>query len=129
MKDRLDGWAFTATTAAIGLSVATIFIDLYPNVMVSSTSSRNNLTVANAAAGAYSLKIMSIVAIVLVYQGWSYFTFRHRIIGPQAAATETPESRASPPRRAASPDAGSPSILLRSVHVRAGDRRVRDSRT
>ena len=53
--------------------MATIFIDLYPNVMVSSTSAKN-LTVANAAAGDYSLKIMSIVAImlfpiVLVYQG------------------------------------------------------------
>jgi cytochrome d ubiquinol oxidase subunit II len=101
VKDRHDGWAFTATTVAIGLTVATICIDLYPNVMVSSTSSKNNLTVANAAAGDYSLKIMSIVAIVLfpivlVYQGWSYYTFRHRVIGPRTATPQTPEAPEAP---------------------------------
>ena len=90
VKDRHDGWAFDGDAVAIGLTVATIFIDLYPNVMVSSTSSEYNLTVANAASGDYSLKIMSIVAIVLfpivlVYQGWNYYTFRHRIVGPRAA--------------------------------------------
>ena len=93
VKDRHDGWAFTATTVAIGLTVATIFIDLYPNVMVSSTSSKNNLTIENAASGAYALKIMTIVAvvlfpIVLVYQGWNYYTFRQRIVGPPAATPE-----------------------------------------
>ena len=73
--------------------MATIFIDLYPNVMVSSTSSKNNLTIENAASGAYALKIMTIVAvvlfpIVLVYQGWNYYTFRQRIVGPPAATPE-----------------------------------------
>src|SRR5262249_23574977 len=46
VRDKHDGWAFTATAIAIALSVASIFIDLYPNVMVSSTSSDNNLTVS-----------------------------------------------------------------------------------
>ena len=77
--------------------MATIFIDLYPNVMVSSTSSNNNLTIENAAAGTYSLKVMTIVAVVLfpvvlLYQGWNYYTFRHRIVGPPAATPEPAET-------------------------------------
>ncbi len=32
----------------MAMTVVSIFIDLYPNVMVSSTDSANNLTVANA---------------------------------------------------------------------------------
>ena len=51
VRDGHDGWAFTVTSVAIGLSVLSIFIDLYPNVMVSSTDSAYNLTVAGAASG------------------------------------------------------------------------------
>ena len=106
VRDRHDGWAFTATTIAIGLTVVTIFVDLYPNVMVSSTSPENNLTVANASSSPYSLKIMSIVAIVLfpvvlVYQGWNYYTFRHRIVGPAAASPEPPPTAPPAPSPAA----------------------------
>jgi hypothetical protein len=54
VRDRHDGWAFTATAIAIALTVISIFVDLYPNVMVSSTSSDNNLTVSNAASGNYA---------------------------------------------------------------------------
>ena len=35
-----EGWAFTAALIAIGCTVASLFVDLYPNVMVSSTNSR-----------------------------------------------------------------------------------------
>ncbi len=40
-----DGLAFTATTLMIGLIMATIFLNLYPRVMVSSTSATFDLTV------------------------------------------------------------------------------------
>jgi cytochrome d ubiquinol oxidase subunit II len=104
VRDHYDGWAFAATMSAIGFSVATIFIDLYPNVMVSSTSSDNNLTIASAASSPYSLRVMTIVAVtllplVLVYQAWSYYVFRQRI--------------ASPPSPAATPPAADPSALER----------------
>jgi cytochrome d ubiquinol oxidase subunit II len=61
-----------------------IFVGLYPNVMVSSTSAANNLTVHNTASGAYSLKVMTVVAIVLLpfvlaYQTWTYYVFRRRL--------------------------------------------------
>jgi len=93
-----DGWAFTSSAIAIAASVGSIFIQLYPNVMVSSTNAAYNLTVHNAASGAYALKVMTIVTviffpIVLIYQGWSFHVFRGRVKGPPAQ----PERAASVP--------------------------------
>lgn len=86
-----EGRAFAATAIAIGGTVASLFANLYPNVMVSSTSAANNLTVANTASGDYALKVMTVVAlvlfpVVLLYQGWSYWVFRARISVPSSAA-------------------------------------------
>ncbi len=82
-----DGWAFAASAVAIAATVGSIFIDLYPNVMVSSTNAANNLTVNNAASGHYALTVMTVVAViffplVLLYQGWSFHVFRGRIRAP-----------------------------------------------
>jgi cytochrome d ubiquinol oxidase subunit II len=79
-----DGWAFTGTAAAIGLTVAALFTTLYPDVLPSTISAANSLTVHNAASSPYTLKIMTGVAaaftpIVLLYQGWTYWVFRRRI--------------------------------------------------
>ena len=76
---------------AIAASVGSIFIDLYPNVMVSSTNAAYNLTVHNAASGGYALKVMTIVVViflpvVLLYQGWSFHVFRGRLKAPPAHA-------------------------------------------
>ncbi|HXW59262.1 MAG TPA: cytochrome d ubiquinol oxidase subunit II [Solirubrobacteraceae bacterium] len=89
-----DGWAFTSSAIAIAASVGSIFIQLYPNVMVSSTNAAYNLTVHNAASGPYALKVMTIVTviffpIVLIYQGWSFHVFRGRLKEP-AAEPEAP---------------------------------------
>jgi cytochrome d ubiquinol oxidase subunit II len=82
--DRSAGWAFAATTVAMALTVLSIFTELYPNVMVSSTSAAYNLTISNTASNSYSLKLMTIVVViflpvVLLYQGWTYYVFRQRI--------------------------------------------------
>ena len=79
-----QGWAFVATTVAIGVSIITIFVDLYPRVMVSSTNPAYSLTVHNSASTPYTLKVMTVVAVVilpvvLAYQGWTYYVFRRRI--------------------------------------------------
>jgi cytochrome d ubiquinol oxidase subunit II len=79
-----DGGSFTATAMAIGGTVAALFANLYPDVMVSSTTPANNLTVAATASGDYALKVMTVVAaimfpVVLMYQGWSYWVFRARL--------------------------------------------------
>jgi cytochrome d ubiquinol oxidase subunit II len=84
---RRDGWAFTATAVAIGLTVASVFTNLYPDVMVSSTSASSSLTVDGAASSHYALTVMTVVAvvflpIVLAYQIWTYVVFRRRVTAP-----------------------------------------------
>jgi cytochrome d ubiquinol oxidase subunit II len=81
-----NGAAFVATAAGIVLGVATLFTSLYPRVMVSQPSFGNSLTVENAASAHYTLAVMSVVALlvtplVLLYQGWTYHVFRHRLGG------------------------------------------------
>jgi cytochrome bd ubiquinol oxidase subunit II len=82
--ERCEGWAFAATTIAMAASIASIFTELYPRVMVSSTSPAFNLTIHNTASGSYSLKVMSVVVaiflpVVLVYTAWTYHVFRRRL--------------------------------------------------
>jgi len=52
--------------------------------MVSSLNPAWSLTIYNAASGPYTLRVMTIVAViflpvVLGYQAWSYWVFRHRV--------------------------------------------------
>ena len=79
-----EGWAFIGTFVAITIGVAGLFLALFPDVMPTSLDSGISLTTTNAAATAYTLKIMTVVAvvftpIVLMYQGWTYWVFRKRI--------------------------------------------------
>lgn len=83
-KNKSFGWAFILSAATILLGISNTFLALYPNVMVSSIDPAYNLTIYNAASSTYTLKTMSIIAlifvpIVLLYQGWSYWVFRKRI--------------------------------------------------
>jgi cytochrome d ubiquinol oxidase subunit II len=84
---RREGWAFLGTALAIALAVVTLFVALYPDVMPSSTNPAYSLTIDNASSTQYTLSIMTVVAviftpIVLVYQGWTYWVFRKRVIAP-----------------------------------------------
>jgi len=97
-----DGWAFTCSAIAIAATVGSLFIELYPNVMVSSTNAAYNLTVANSASGHYALTVMTIVTalflpIVLLYQGWSFHVFRGRITAPPDAPEQPPAAAAAQP--------------------------------
>jgi cytochrome d ubiquinol oxidase subunit II len=89
-----EGRSFAATAVTIGGTVAALFANLYPNVMVSSTDTANNLTVNGAASSEYALKVMTVVAlvmtpVVLLYQGWSYWVFRARISTPPEPTATT----------------------------------------
>lgn len=84
VRQEKDGWAFIMNTLAMLLTTATVFLILYPRVMVSSLDPTLSLTIYNVASGPTTLKTMSIVALifvplVLLYQGWSYWIFRKRI--------------------------------------------------
>jgi cytochrome d ubiquinol oxidase subunit II len=72
------------TSVTILFTMATYFLVLFPNVMVSSTDPAYNLTIYNASSTPYTLQVMTIVAlifvpIVLIYQGWSFYIFRARV--------------------------------------------------
>ncbi|NNJ08845.1 cytochrome d ubiquinol oxidase subunit II [Chloroflexales bacterium ZM16-3] len=78
------GWAFIMTSLNIALSVITIFMSLFPRVMVSSLNPDWSLTIYNASSSPKTLTVMTVVAlvfvpIVLIYQGWSYWVFRQRL--------------------------------------------------
>jgi cytochrome d ubiquinol oxidase subunit II len=88
IRDGHAAWGFAATTAAIATTVSSIFVTLYPNVMVSSTNTAYNLTVAKSASSSYALTTMTVVAViftplVLGYQAWSYYVFRARVSAPR----------------------------------------------
>jgi cytochrome d ubiquinol oxidase subunit II len=90
-----EGRSFASTALTIGGTVAALFANLYPDVMVSSTTTANNLTVAGTASGNYALKVMTVVAavmlpVVLLYQGWSYWVFRARINTPAELGETAP---------------------------------------
>ena len=79
-----EGWAFATTAIAMAGTVSSLFVDLFPNVLISSTDAAYNLTVTGAASGTYALKVMTVAAaifvpLVLLYQAWTYRVFRARV--------------------------------------------------
>ncbi len=79
-----QGWAFIMVAATIATTIITSFMIMFPRVMISSLNSDWSLTIYNASSSPYTLKVMTIVAlifvpVVLVYQGWSYWIFRKRL--------------------------------------------------
>jgi cytochrome d ubiquinol oxidase subunit II len=105
----LEGWAFTSTTVAMAASISSIFLSLYPRVMVSSTNPAYDLTVQNTSSSPYALKVMTIIAVlifplVLLYQGWTYYVFRRRLSPTDAPVVA--EQGGSDRHDAASPVAG-----------------------
>jgi cytochrome bd ubiquinol oxidase subunit II len=84
LKQKRDGWAFAMTATGIAASITSLFLILYPRVMISSLNPDWSLTIYNASSSPYTLQVMTIVAVifipvVLAYQAWSYWVFRKRI--------------------------------------------------
>lgn len=81
---RRPGVGFTFSCLSIISVTAAYFAGLFPRIMVSSLNPAWSLTIKNASSSEYTLTLMTIVAlifvpIVLIYQGWTYWTFRHRV--------------------------------------------------
>ncbi|WP_301108094.1 cytochrome d ubiquinol oxidase subunit II [Sporosarcina sp.] len=86
LKTKREGLSFTMTGLILIIVMASFFVALFPNVMISSMDPAFNMSIADAASGEYSLKIMTVVAftmvpIVLAYTIWSYYVFRKRLTG------------------------------------------------
>ncbi|MBR2626959.1 MAG: cytochrome d ubiquinol oxidase subunit II [Peptococcaceae bacterium] len=79
-----SGLAFVASILAILFVTVMVFATMFPNVLISTLNPLWNLTIYNACSSPYTLKIMTIVAltlvpIVLIYQGWTFWIFRKRV--------------------------------------------------
>ncbi|GAA5416145.1 cytochrome bd-I ubiquinol oxidase subunit 2 [Paraliobacillus ryukyuensis] len=79
-----EGLAFTMSGLGLSFTVLSIFVGLFPRVMISSIDKAFDLTVYNASSGSYSLKVMTFMALgilpfVLGYTIWSYYIFRKRV--------------------------------------------------
>ena len=84
LRSGRSGWAFAGGGLAVVLTTAAVFAGLFPRVMVSSLNPQWSLTIYNASSSPYTLKVMTIVAltlvpVVLLYQGWTYWVFRRRV--------------------------------------------------
>jgi len=79
-----DGFAFLASAVATMSLVAVYFFALHPAVLPARNNPAFTLTIDNASSSPYTLKVMTIVAllmtpIVLAYEAWSYWVFRKRL--------------------------------------------------
>jgi cytochrome bd ubiquinol oxidase subunit II len=84
VRQNRDGWGFTLSGATILLAAASIFVQLFPRVLVSNLNPAWSLTIYNSSSSPYTLSIMSIVALILVpivlaYQIWTYWLFKRRV--------------------------------------------------
>lgn len=76
--------AFYASCLTILMVTFTGVIGLFPNLIPSSIDPNYSLTIYNSSSSVYTLKIMTVVALVFVpiaiaYQIWSYRVFRQRL--------------------------------------------------
>lgn len=83
-RRRRDLAAFLAGGLPVLLLVGTLFVDLYPRVLVSSTTPSGSLTIFNANAAPQVLTVLTVLAavcapIALLYQGWTWLVFRSRL--------------------------------------------------
>jgi cytochrome d ubiquinol oxidase subunit II len=81
-----DAFAFASGAVAVLLVPVWEFACLWPDVLPARNNSAFSLTVHNASSSDYTLKVMTVVAlvmtpIVLAYQAWSYWVFRARVAG------------------------------------------------
>jgi cytochrome d ubiquinol oxidase subunit II len=76
--------AFACTAITIAMATVQLFWGLFPYVMPASNDVTLSLTVANASSSQHTLEVMSIATLILLplvlaYQAWSYWVFRHRV--------------------------------------------------
>jgi cytochrome d ubiquinol oxidase subunit II len=76
--------AFVCSAAVIALSIFSVGVGLFPNLLISTTNPQYNLTVSNAASSSNTLTVLFIIAViglpfVLLYTGGVYYIFRGKV--------------------------------------------------
>jgi len=95
LASKREGRAFALSAGAIALLFTSLFVSLYPDALPSTTSPAYNLALTGASSTHYTQTVMTVVAIVFVpivlaYQGWTYWVFRHRLGRDDFEGTPTP---------------------------------------
>jgi len=90
-----DGRAFALSAGAIALLFVSLFVELFPTALGSTTDPAYGLSLAAASSSHYTQTVMTVVAIVFVpivlaYQAWTYWVFRHRLGRDDFQGTPTP---------------------------------------
>src|SRR5664279_92308 len=85
-----EGVAFGVSAVATLLVPVWVFACLWPDVLPARNNAAWSLTVHNASSSPYTLKVMTVVAVVLTpialaYQAWTYWVFRARVTGADIA--------------------------------------------
>jgi cytochrome d ubiquinol oxidase subunit II len=81
---RREGVAFVGMVVVIAAVVVLLFGSMYPNLLPSTLNPDWSVTIYNGSSTPYTLAIMSwasltLLPLVLMYQGWTYWVFRKRI--------------------------------------------------
>ena len=81
---RREGWAFVSMVGVISAVAVLVFGAMYPNLLPSTLNPEWSVTIYNGSSTPYTLKIMSwasltLLPLVMIYQGWTYWVFRRRI--------------------------------------------------
>jgi cytochrome bd ubiquinol oxidase subunit II len=84
ISEKRFGWAFGLLGTTIVLATVTVFLGMFPRVLISSINPAYSLTIYNASSSPYTLGVMTIVALIFVpivlgYQIWNYYVFRQRV--------------------------------------------------
>ena len=84
LRQGKEGLTFISGGLTILLATVMVFSGLFPRLMISTLDPANTLTIYNASSSPYTLRVITIVAviflpIILVYQGWTYWIFRKRL--------------------------------------------------
>lgn len=97
-----EGWAFTFNAATIAFALLTIFMSLYPYLMISTIDPAFSMSIREAASSQKTLELMTWVAaftlpLVLAYQAWTYWIFRRRLSREQIPADDHTDEPAVAP--------------------------------
>jgi cytochrome d ubiquinol oxidase subunit II len=84
VKQGRSGLAFVLGSMTIVFATVMVFAGLFPRIMISTLNPEWSLTIYNASSSPYTLRVMTIVAlifvpIVIAYQIWTYTIFKQRI--------------------------------------------------
>lgn len=80
------GWAFAMGALTFVFATVMVFAGLYPRILISTLDPAWSLTIYNASSSPYTLRVMTVVAlifvpIVLAYLAWTYKVFSDRVTG------------------------------------------------